>query len=116
MTIIRLVHDPKTRSFIRPEDAKPHRQRRPFIPAVPKPWFEAAADLPGKALAVGLIIRLEAALRQSQTITLTGAMTKGIDLPPSSRRRALASLEAAGLIRVDRQPRHNPVVTILERE
>lgn len=82
---------------------------------IPLPWLTAAAQLSGKApVAVGLAIWFEAGRRKSNEVKLTSAILQRFAIKRKSKYSALKSLEDAGLIRVRREPRKNPMVTILE--
>lgn len=82
---------------------------------IPLAWLTAAAKINGKApLAVALALRFEAGRRKSREVTLTTAILERFDVNRKAKYRALNSLESAGLIRVRRRLRRNPVVTILD--
>ena len=82
---------------------------------IPLPWLTVAAQLSGKApVAVGLAIWFESGRRKSNEVKLTTAILQRFAVKRKSKYSALKSLEDAGLIRVRREPRKNPVVTILE--
>jgi hypothetical protein len=84
---------------------------------VPLTWLRKACALPGpKVLAVGLALWFLAGLRKRQhDLSLTSAALKRFGVEErSTKSRALAALEKAGLIRVVRQPGKNPRVTLLE--
>jgi hypothetical protein len=82
---------------------------------IPLPWLTAASMLSGKApLAVGLAVWFEAGRRKSTEVKLTTAILKRFNVNRKAKYTALKSLEKAGLIRVRREPRRNPVVTILD--
>ena len=82
---------------------------------IPLLWLTAASNLSGKApLAVGLAIWFESGRRKSNEVKLTSAILQRFAIKRKSKYTALNSLEDAGLIRVRREPRKNPVVTILE--
>jgi len=82
---------------------------------IPLLWLTAASNLSGKApLAVGLAIWFESGRRKSNEVKLTSAILQRFAIKRKSKYTALISLEDAGLIRVRREPRKNPVVTILE--
>lgn len=81
---------------------------------IPLAWLTVAANLPGKALAVALAIWFESGRRRgSKTIILTTAILDRFAVGRKAKYRALQHLENAGLVVVNRQPRRNPVVTIL---
>lgn len=82
---------------------------------IPLPWLTVAAQLSGKApVAVGLAIWFESGRRKSNEVKLTTAILQRFAVKRKSKYSALKSLEDAGLIRVRREPRKNPMVTILE--
>lgn len=82
---------------------------------IPLLWLTAASNQSGKApLAVGLAIWFESGRRKSNEVKLTSAILQRFAIKRKSKYTALKSLEDAGLIRVRREPRKNPVVTILE--
>ena len=60
----------------RVESQRDRRRRTHFIPPVPLGWFDRACVLPGKALAVGLILWRLATMRHTDTVTLTQAALK----------------------------------------
>jgi hypothetical protein len=108
----RLVHDAETRT-VGPASGK-SAQRGQFIPPIPTEWFTAAVQLPGKALAVAAIIHFEAAKQHTREIKLTGRMTENFNIRQMARQRAIAALEAAGLILIERKRGSSPMVTIID--
>ena len=97
----------------RVESARDRKKATHFIPPVPLGWFDRACVLPGKALAVGLILWRLATMRHTDTVTLTQAALKQHGLGRWVKYDALRSLECAGLISVRRLTRKNPEVTLL---
>jgi hypothetical protein len=82
---------------------------------VPLPWLSAAAKLRGKApLAVALAVWFEAGRRRSNEVRLATAILNRFSVNRKAKYTALAALEKAGLIRVHRQPRKNPIITIID--
>jgi DNA-binding transcriptional ArsR family regulator len=67
-------------------------------------------------LATALAIWFLSGLRHGGTdgLRLTAATLKPFQVDRSAKSRALKALEGAGLIRVQRRDRKNPVVTILD--
>jgi len=95
----------------------PARSRLPgkFLKGpVPLAWLQQAMRLPGKALAVGLLLWLERGMKGRRTVhfCLSRAATDGI--PTTTARRAIRALERAGLVRVERKPGRGLNVTILD--
>jgi hypothetical protein len=111
----RLVYDHEAQQFV-PSAKASKRLQGQFIPTIPLAWFKAAAQLPGKALAVASIIRFEAAKRRSQQIRFTRQMTDTYGIPTTTRRRALLSQEKAGLIRIEQQFAKSPTITVIDTD
>jgi hypothetical protein len=92
----------------------PGKQRRSdtalFLRPVPLAWLLAAADLPGKALQVGLAIWFYSGLRPGRDVVFSHAMLARFRVPRETGRRALAALEQAGLVTVIRRPPKAPRV------
>lgn len=99
-----------------PSSSKPKRIKGEFLKGpIPLAWLTVASKLSGKAsLAVALAIWFEAGRRKSKVVKLTSAILERFNVSRKCKYRALKSLEKAGLIRVHREPRRNPVVTIME--
>jgi hypothetical protein len=53
-------------------------------------------------------------LKKSKTFILAQSRLTGFGLTRQAKYRALDSLEAAGLISVERRPKESPVVTIVD--
>jgi hypothetical protein len=82
---------------------------------IPLAWLSSAARLPGKApLAVGLALWFEAGRRRAKEVILTTAILSRFNVGRKAKYKGLIALEDAGLIRVYRKPRRNPVVTVLD--
>src|SRR5262249_32809455 len=81
---------------------------------IPWAWLIRAMMLPGRALAVGLIIWREAGIRNSLTIPLQHARLREAGIRKDTGRRGLRSLETAGLVTISRPPGRCLEVTILE--
>jgi hypothetical protein len=80
---------------------------------VPWRWLDAAARLPGKALAVGLVLWREAGWRNRRTVPLCLARV-GLGVSKQVARRGLRTLELAGLVSVVRKARRCSEVTLLD--
>jgi hypothetical protein len=91
-----------------------HRPGDWFLRAlIPWTWLEAAAGLPGKALALSLCLWREAGRRRCPAVKLCLARV-GLGVSKQAARRALRELEAAGLIKVARRPGCGLEVTLLD--
>jgi hypothetical protein len=92
-----------------------HRTDERFLKGpIPWTWLDRAARLPGKALAVGLVLWQHAGVTRMRTVRLCQARSHELGLGPASTRRGIAHLEQAGLIEVQRQPGRGLVVTLME--
>lgn len=92
----------------RPENRE-HYLRGP----IPLKWLQQAARLRGSALQVAVTIWYRAGLEKNGTIRLGNGALATFGVSSDSKRRALITLEEAGLIGVVREANKNPVVTIL---
>jgi len=76
--------------------------------------FIRAARLPGKALHVAMCLHFEVMVQRKKTVTLNNKLLHDCQVSADSKRRALAALEKAGLIRVERYAHATPDVTWLD--
>jgi hypothetical protein len=91
------------------------RRRREYIRGpLPLAWMARAAGLPGRSLAVALAIWFRRGVERSATFPLYPSALRRMHVSRWSGYRALAALEEAGLVSVERQPGRCPVVTILD--
>jgi hypothetical protein len=91
-----------------------HRPGELFLKGpIPWPWLEAAARLPGKALALALCLWWEAGRRRCRTVKLCLGRV-GLGVSEQAARRALRALATAGLVALERQPGRGLEVTLLE--
>jgi hypothetical protein len=102
-----------------PPPARPktprHKQGELFLKGpIPWTWLQVAARLPGRALAVALVIWHLLGLRKSNTVRLAPSKARSLGLSPRVVRRGLAALEGAGLVAVDRHRGRGPDVTVLD--
>jgi hypothetical protein len=81
---------------------------------VPWTWIARAFRLPGKALAVGLLLWREAGCADRATVRFRGGLARGLGAHPDTARRGLQALEAAGLVRVERPSGRCLEVTLLD--
>jgi hypothetical protein len=90
------------------------RRERHFLPALPEALFGRLAAMPGKCLAVYLILLQRSRMERENPIALTSARLTRSGLTRKHKQRALCDLESAGLIRVEKRKRKNPLVHLLE--
>ena len=91
------------------------KQARHFVRGpIPMPWLEAAARLPGRALAVGLLIWFRAGIAPNDPVGLTPNLLGRFGIERKAGYRAIEALRSAGLIEVDRHRGRCPRVTILK--
>ena len=88
------------------------RLEKEFFPTLPGRLFTVLAPLPGKALAVYMVLRLRSRLERVQTVTLTSALLGRHGITRRQKDYAVACLEAADLITVDRTNGKNPRITL----
>jgi hypothetical protein len=81
---------------------------------VPWPWLRKAMALPGKAVAVGLTLWLQAGITGKRIVRLCLARAVDNGIPIHTARRAVQQLEATRLVRVVRKPGPGLEVTILD--
>lgn len=82
---------------------------------LPLNWLSSACKLRGKSpLTVALAILFEVGRRKSNEIVLTTAICERFGVNRKAKYRGLSALEAAGLILVNRRPRKNPILTVLD--
>ncbi len=82
------------------KERRARRASRYLKGPVPLVSLQAAARLPGKALALYLAIRHRADLRRAPDVTLPANYLAAWGIDKDAKRRSLVTLEAAGLIRV----------------
>jgi hypothetical protein len=92
------------------------RKRGNFLPALPEPLFVRLVALPGKALAVYLVLLQRSRVAKAKTIPLTTVILSRFGLSRWDKRSSLPALERAGLVRVERRRDRNPLVTLLDHE
>ena len=91
-------------------------KKQRFLPAIPEQLFDRLIALPGKALAFYLIVLQRSRMERANPVVLTSARLKQSGIGREDKRRALRALESAGLIRVERRSRRNPLVTLLQEK
>ena len=73
-------------------------------------WLERAAQLPGAALHIAIVVRHLAKLRNLEWVPLSNRDVARFGVKPDAKNRAILALEAAGLIEVKRQTGQSPRV------
>ncbi len=76
-------------------------------------WLMTAAQLPGKSLYVGVALCAIGELQNSRVVTLSNITSLRFGLDRNAKYRALAWLEQAGLVSVERKAGRADMVTIL---
>src|SRR5262245_55817923 len=71
---------------------------------VPWRWLARAMALPGKALAVGLILWQLRGMVRGETVLFCLPRAAADGIPTTTARRAIRALEGAGLVAVERRP------------
>src|SRR5262245_9133838 len=99
----------------RPMRPRPRAGGKYLKGPIPMDWLATAMKLPGKALAVGLILRFETGCNRRPNVDLTLARLTRWGLTEKMARRGLHALESAGLVTVDRPPGRAMLVTVCDR-
>jgi len=99
----------------RHEESGTHHSGARFLQLgrIPTTWLEKAANLPGKALAVGISIWSLAIAVKTTTVMVTPDNVKGFGVDASAKARAITALRDAGLITVERRKGRFPIVTLV---
>jgi hypothetical protein len=97
----------------KPAPTRPTRKGKFLRGPIPLGWLRRAADLPGKALAVGLALWFLRGCRKCRTVRLTRRTLKRFGVKRKPGYLGLRNLEGASLVRVSRHVGKSPVVTIL---
>jgi hypothetical protein len=101
------------------DDSKARRTRAAYVRAgqflrgpVPMWWLNKASSLPGKALAVGVLLWFKAGLGGRDEVTLTRALLERAGVGRKALYSALISLSAARLITVNRRRGRRAVIAL----
>lgn len=92
---------------------KPRPQLTRYIRTIPLPWATKVMALPGKSAALAMIIWYLVGISKNKTVTISPTVVKRFGICRFAARRALVWLEEAHLIRVARNGRHSPRVTVI---
>ena len=100
-----------------PRVVQPKRGRekweRKFI-IFPWPWLDRLkATKSGATCRLALFLVYEHWRTGGRPIKLTNTMAAGVGVSPDAKGRALDELEQIGLVKVERQPRKSPRITLL---
>jgi len=76
-------------------------------------WLIRAISLPGKSLAVGLVVWYLAGVSKKSAVNLSRVQLKKFGVQRMAGKRGLKNLEAAGLVKIGRDGHKSPLVTIL---
>ncbi len=94
------------------QDSRPprHRPGEHFLRGpIPWRWLEVAAELPGKVLAVALLLWREAGCRNARTVPLN---LSAMRIPRRTAQRAMQALEDSGLVAVEHRIGRPSLVTL----
>jgi hypothetical protein len=111
---LRLVPDDGSDGIPVELPSRRRRRLRQFLPALPVTLFARLVPLPGKALAVYLVALQRSRMRKRNPVALTTAYLSQFRISRGAKIRALTALEKAGLVRVEKRGRRNPLVHLLE--
>jgi hypothetical protein len=108
----RLRLTPVTRFATRRPPPRPRPGGHYLKGPIPLDWLSAAARLPGKSLHVGIALWFMGGLHKSRAVPLSNIASLRFGLDRNSKYRALAWLEGAGLVTVERKLGRAPIVTL----
>jgi hypothetical protein len=92
-----------------------HKPGEAFLKGpIPWRWIERAGRLPGKALAVALLLWKEAGCGRTRTVRFRPVQSRAFGCHPDTARRGLAALKLAGLVSVRQVPGRCLEVTLLD--
>jgi hypothetical protein len=94
--------------------SRPRRADRFLKGPVPWSWLTRAMAIPGKALAVGLMLWLQRGMTGRRKVLFCLARAEAYGIPTTTARRAIRGLERASLVAVCRKPGRGLEVTILD--
>lgn len=97
-----------------PETQRRIEQRPCLHGPVPLDWLSSAARLPGRSLHAGIALWHATAVARSATVPLSNLAGIRFGLDRNAKYRALAWLEEAGLVSVERKLGRAPMVTIVD--
>ena len=90
-----------------------HKGRERFLKGpIPLNWLTVATQLPGKTLAVAIVIWFKAGLTNKATVRVTRKLLGTFGVSRHAGYHALNRLDDAGLISVERGVGKSPVVTL----
>jgi hypothetical protein len=92
------------------------RERPRYIRTIPLPWAIKAMSPPGKSAAVGMLIWYLIGISKNKTVTISPTVAKRFGINRYAARRALAWLEEAKLIRIERSGNRSPRVTVINED
>ena len=97
--------------------AKANRRRRfEFIRGpIPMPWLRCAASLPGCALSVGLLLWFKNGVTRGLPVKFGSGLRDRFGIERRAGYRAIAALENAQLVKVDRKPGRCSVITLFQK-
>ena len=88
----------------------------PFIKGpIPRDWIAKAFNLSLNAGKVSLVLWYLAGLTKSKTVVLTSKKMGEFNFDRWAKYRGLEQLERAGLVKVKRRRKQNPVVMIIDK-
>lgn len=77
-------------------------------------WFVRAAHLPGRTFHLAVVLHLLAVSQSTLRVELGNIASLQFGLDRNAKYRALACLEDAGLVKVERKLGRSPIVTLLQ--
>lgn len=85
-----------------------------FLAKAQRDWLTIAAQLPGKSLHLATVLQSLARAQNIERVLLSNLACQEFGIDRNAKYRALAWLESAGLIAVERKLGRSPLVIILD--
>jgi len=79
---------------------------------IPMPWLIVAANLPGKALHVGIALWFWSGIQKSETFILPGNAIKSLGISRQTCYTQLKAMEKAGLLAIEARKGKKPQITL----
>jgi len=108
------VSDDHLSSLVGEERIRVRMDGSEFVMRIPVPWIHEAAILSGKCVAVGLSLWFRFGIDKTPRVKLTRALLRKFGVDRHAGKRALAKLESAGLVTVERANGRSPIVTLCQ--
>lgn len=109
-----IIEEQLSEDSLRRRIEQKEKSAREFVKGpIPMPWLSQVAQLPGKALAVALLLKFAHDSRRFEWVAVTPTLLSKLDFDRHVGIRALENLEGAGLIELERRQGRAPRAKLL---